>query len=161
MSSRGSQMLRAVARWLDSEAGSTPTEQLLRKRWTGFESFPLLSCMSPVWDHLGRWSWAALAVPQACTWFACSLSRPFTTATSPQGLQGRPVLAILFALLGNASANGPSVVGRPSQAPHRTRTRKRMSIPGQHGFWWSHMIWLTTQANFPTRKNMCRTGRSS
>jgi hypothetical protein len=62
----------------------------------------------------------------------------------------------LFAVLGNSSAQrGPLWWAAHHRHHHRYADQEEnVHSPVRHGFWWSHMIWLTTQANFPTRKKI-------
>jgi stearoyl-CoA desaturase (Delta-9 desaturase) len=156
MSSRGSQMLRAVARWLDSEAGSTPTEQALEKEvdWLRILPFVILhvACLGIIWVG---WSWAALAVAAGLY-----LVRMFAITAfyhryfSHRAYKAGRFWQFLFALLGNASAQrGPLWWAAHHRHHHRYADQEEdVHSPVRDGFWWSHMIWLTTQANFPTRK---------
>lgn len=156
MSSRGSQMLRAVARWLDSEAGSTPKEQALEKEvdWLRILPFVILhvACLGIIWVG---WSWAAVAVAAGLY-----LVRMFAITAfyhryfSHRAYKAGRFWQFLFAVVGNSSAQrGPLWWAAHHRHHHRYADQEEdVHSPVRDGFWWSHMIWLTTQANFPTRK---------
>lgn len=156
MSSKGSQMLRAVARWLDSEAGSTPTEQALEKEvdWLRILPFVILhvACLGVLWVG---WSWTAVAVAAGLY-----LVRMFAITAfyhryfSHRAYKAGRFWQFLFAVVGNSSAQrGPLWWAAHHRHHHRYADQEEdVHSPVRDGFWWSHMIWLTTQANFPTRK---------
>lgn len=58
----------------------------------------------------------------------------------------------VFAVLGNASVQrGPLWWAAHHRRHHRyTDQEADVHSPSQHGFWWSHIGWLTSRANFPT-----------
>ncbi|HET9066588.1 MAG TPA: acyl-CoA desaturase [Gemmatimonadales bacterium] len=57
-----------------------------------------------------------------------------------------------FAMLGASSAQrGPLWWAAHHRKHHRhADTEHDVHSPRQHGFWWSHMGWITSAANFPT-----------
>ena len=58
----------------------------------------------------------------------------------------------IFAVLGNASVQrGPLWWAAHHRHHHRyTDQEQDVHSPSRHGFWWSHIGWLTSKANFPT-----------
>ena len=58
----------------------------------------------------------------------------------------------VFAMVGNASVQrGPLWWAGHHRHHHRfADTEKDVHSPSQHGFWWSHIGWLTSLANFAT-----------
>jgi stearoyl-CoA desaturase (delta-9 desaturase) len=149
-------MLRAVARWLDSEAGSTPTEQALEKEvdWLRILPFVILhvACLGIIWVG---WSLTAVAVA-----VGLYLVRMFAITAfyhryfSHRAYKAGRFWQFLFAVVGNSSAQrGPLWWAAHHRHHHRYADQEEdVHSPVRDGFWWSHMIWLTTQANFPTRK---------
>jgi len=138
-------MLRAVARWLDSEAGSTPTEQALEKEvdWLRILPFVILhvACLGIIWVG---WSWAALAVAAGLylvrmfaitafyhRYFSHRAYKAGRFATSPTGLTRPAGSGSSFSPLSEihrpngALSGGPLITGTTTA----TQTRKRMSIP--------------------------------
>jgi stearoyl-CoA desaturase (delta-9 desaturase) len=59
----------------------------------------------------------------------------------------------VFAVIGNASVQrGPLWWAAHHRHHHRFADRDNdVHSPLQHGFWWSHIGWLTSRDNFPTR----------
>jgi stearoyl-CoA desaturase (delta-9 desaturase) len=59
----------------------------------------------------------------------------------------------LFAVIGNAAVQrGPLWWAAHHRHHHRyTDLPDDVHSPKQHGFWWSHLGWLTSRGNFPTR----------
>jgi stearoyl-CoA desaturase (Delta-9 desaturase) len=156
MSSKGSQMLRAVARWLDSESGSTPTEQALEKEvdWLRILPFIVLhvACLGIIWVG---WSWTAVGVAAGLYVVRMfGITAFYHRYFSHRSYRAGRFWQFLFAILGNSSAQrGPLWWAAHHRHHHRYADQQEdVHSPVRHGFWWSHMIWLTTQANFPTRK---------
>jgi stearoyl-CoA desaturase (delta-9 desaturase) len=61
-----------------------------------------------------------------------------------------------MALLGNSAAQrGPLWWAAHHRHHHRCADEPEdVHSPVQRGFWWSHVLWLTTTRNFPTRKQL-------
>ena len=146
--------LGVVAVWFDSWAyRPEPGERSQRVDWARVTPFLLLHlmCLGPV---LVGWSWTAVGVAVALYWiraFAltafyhrCFSHRAFRTSRSTQ---------FLFALLGaSAAQRGPLWWAAHHRLHHRNADGPEdVHSPHQHGFWWSHMGWITAPANFPTR----------
>lgn len=64
----------------------------------------------------------------------------------------------IFALLGNAAVQrGPLWWAGHHRHHHKFSDRKEdVHSPVQHGFWWSHLGWLTSRQNFPTRLDLVK-----
>jgi len=156
MSGKGSQMLKAVTRWFDSEAGSTPAGVVLERGvdWLRILPFVILhvACLGILWVG---WSWTALAVAAGLYVVRMfGITAFYHRYFSHRAYKAGRFWQFLFALLGNASAQrGPLWWAAHHRHHHRYADHEEdVHSPVRHGFWWSHMIWLTTQANFPTRK---------
>jgi stearoyl-CoA desaturase (delta-9 desaturase) len=61
----------------------------------------------------------------------------------------------IFAVIGNSSAQrGPLWWVSHHRHHHRyTDQEQDAHSPRRHGFWWSHIGWLTSRSNFPTKYN--------
>jgi stearoyl-CoA desaturase (delta-9 desaturase) len=59
----------------------------------------------------------------------------------------------VFGVMGNASVQrGPLWWAAHHRHHHRhTDTEQDVHSPSRHGFWWSHIGWMTSKANFPTK----------
>jgi len=156
MSGKASQMLRAVTRWFDSEAGSAPAADVHERGvdWLRILPFIILhvACLGILWVG---WSWTAVAVAAGLyvvRMFA--ITGFYHRYFSHRAYKAGRFWQFLFAVLGNSSAQrGPLWWAAHHRHHHRYADQQEdVHSPVRHGFWWSHMIWLTTQANFPTRK---------
>lgn len=109
-------------------------------------------CLGVIWVG---WSWVAVL-----TALALYLIRMFAITGfyhryfSHRAYKASRFWQFLFAVLGNASAQrGPLWWAGHHRHHHRFADQEEdVHSPSRHGFWWAHMIWLTTRANFPTRK---------
>ncbi|MEO5510952.1 MAG: acyl-CoA desaturase [Longimicrobiales bacterium] len=64
----------------------------------------------------------------------------------------------VFALMGaSAAQRGPLWWAAHHRKHHRhADTERDVHSPSQHGFWWSHMGWITSAENFPTDMRQVR-----
>ncbi len=67
-------------------------------------------------------------------------------------------MQFVFAVLGaSAAQRGPLWWAAHHRKHHRhADTELDVHSPGQHGFWWSHMGWITSAENFPTDMRQVR-----
>ncbi len=147
-------ILRSLHRWFDSSVplevypAATPLQKLLRNK-----NYLLvhLACLGVIWVG---WSWTA-------AWVAIGLYflRMFAiTAFYHRYFSHRTFTAnrfwqFGFAVLGNSAAQrGPLWWAAHHRHHHQTAdTESDVHSPSRHGFWWSHLGWLTDPANFATR----------
>lgn len=151
-----SSFLSAVLRWFDSEAGSggVSSGETRRVDWLRILPFIVLhaGCLGVIWVG---WSWFAVL-----TALALYLIRMFAITGfyhryfSHRAYKTGRFWQLVFAVLGNASAQrGPLWWAGHHRHHHRFADQDEdVHSPSRHGFCWAHMIWLTTQRNFPTRK---------
>jgi stearoyl-CoA desaturase (Delta-9 desaturase) len=149
-------MLRDVARWLDSEAGAASTANGMDKGVDWLRIFPFVilhvACLGILWVG---WSWTAVAVAGGLYLVRMfGITAFYHRYFSHRSYKAGRFWQFLFAVLGNSSAQrGPLWWAGHHRHHHRYADQEEdVHSPVRHGFWWSHMIWLTTQANFPTRK---------
>jgi len=144
-----------LMRWLDSEAGS---EQLAAEGaqkkvdWLRILPFALLhlGCLGVWWvgwSPVALWTAVVLYLVRmfAITGF---YHRYFSHKAFRMGRGWQ----FVFAVLGNAAVQrGPLWWAGHHRHHHRyVDTEQDPHSPSQHGFWWSHIGWLTSRANFAT-----------
>ena len=145
----------ALLRWIDSEAGiDTFASGGFQKTvdWPRIIPFVVLhlACLGVLWV-----GWSPVAV---WTSLFLYLVRMFAITGfyhryfSHKAFKVGRGWQFVFAVLGNASAQrGPLWWAGHHRHHHRfVDTEKDVHSPSQHGFWWSHMGWLTSRANFAT-----------
>ncbi len=129
-----------------------PSDRIKRVEWVRIWPFigVHLMCLGVL---VVGWSWAAI-------WLAAGLyfvrmfaitafyhryfsHRTFNTSRAAQ---------FVFAVLGaSAVQRGPLWWAAHHRKHHRhADTELDVHSPAQHGFWWSHMGWITSRANYPT-----------
>jgi len=154
MSKKRSPLL-SVVRWFDSEAGvaDIPVEEQKRVDW--FRVLPLIGlhagCLLVFWV-----GWSPTAVVTAV---ALYLVRMFAITGfyhryfSHKAFKVSRFWQFVFAVVGNMSAQrGPLWWAAHHRHHHRFADQPSdVHSPRQHGFWWSHIGWLTSRSNFPTR----------
>lgn len=146
---------RAAAVWLDSSSLEISAEEAAEKRVDWIRVIPFigvhLMCLAPIWVG---WSWTAVGVAVALYWirmFAITgfYHRYFSHRTFRTS---RPVQFLLALWGASASQRGPLWWAAHHRLHHRHSDEPEdVHSPHQHGFWWSHMGWITSRANFPTR----------
>lgn len=145
--------------WLDADAGIEHiSETDLHVDWPRILPFVVLhlGCLGVFWV-----GWSPAAVTTAVALYLIRMfaitgfyHRYFSHKSFKTGRKWR----FIFAVLGNASAQrGPLWWAAHHRHHHRFADRKEdPHSPLQHGFWWSHIGWLTAPANFPTRTKYVR-----
>ena len=143
-----------LAAWFDSQAYQPSPGQAPRSvdwiRILPFIGVHLL-CLGPIWVG---WSWTAVGAALALYWMrAFALTAFYHRYFSHRTFRTSRPVQFLFALLGAASAQrGPLWWAAHHRLHHRHADGPDdVHSPHQHGFWWSHMGWIVSPANFPTR----------
>lgn len=146
-------LLAKLVQWFDTAAAPS-TNQAARHHVDWVRVLPFaamhLACLGIIW--VGA-SWTAVAVAAglyvirmfAITGFYHRYFSHRTFETS------RP-MQFAFAVLGATSVQrGPLWWAAHHRKHHRhADTEADVHSPRQHGFWWSHMGWITSPENFPT-----------
>ena len=108
------------------------------------------ACLGVIWVG---WSWTAVTVAVALYvlrmfWVTGFYHRYFSHRTFNTS---RPA-QFVFAVLGNTAVQrGPLWWAAHHRRHHRyADTEQDVHSPRQHGFWWSHMGWITSDGNFRT-----------
>ena len=153
--SRPSSFWLALRRWFDAEAGLDRLECTADNRtdWLRIIPFVFLHvmCFGVIWVG---WSWIAV-------WTALGLYllRMFTVTGfyhryfSHNTFKTSRFWQFVFAAAGSSAVQrGPLWWAAHHRHHHRhADTPEDVHSPLQHGFWWSHVGWLTNQNNFPTQ----------
>jgi len=149
-----SRLLTSVLRWIDSEAdidSITPTD---RKKVDWLRIVPLLflhlMCLGVFWVG---WSWAAVCVAVILYMVRMfAITGFYHRYFSHKAFKTNRFWQFIFGALGNASVQrGPLWWAAHHRHHHRfTDQEQDVHSPSRHGFWWSHIGWLTSKANFPT-----------
>jgi stearoyl-CoA desaturase (delta-9 desaturase) len=150
-----SKLLLAIIRWVDSEAGADtlPREDDKRVDWLRILPFILLhgGCAGVVWVG---WSWAAVATAAALYVIRMfAITGFYHRYFSHRAYRTGRFWQFIFAVLGNSAVQrGPLWWASHHRHHHRfADTDEDPHSPARHGFWWSHIGWLTSAGNFPTR----------
>jgi stearoyl-CoA desaturase (delta-9 desaturase) len=144
----------AIAQWFDSSVTGRYLDEHLPPwvtwtRWLPFLAVHLI-CLTVIWVG---WSWVAVAaamVMYLIRMFAITgfYHRYFSHKTFKTSRVGQ----FVFAWLGNsAMQRGPLWWAANHRSHHAySDSEKDIHSPVQHGFWWSHLGWITSPANFQT-----------
>jgi stearoyl-CoA desaturase (delta-9 desaturase) len=152
---RSSPIVLTALRWLDTEADieSMPPGDPKKVDW--IRIVPLivmhLMCLAVIWVG---WSWVAVSVA-----LFLYLVRMFAITGfyhryfSHKAFKTNRFWQFIFAVVGNSSVQrGPLWWAAHHRHHHRfTDQEQDVHSPIRHGFWWSHIGWLTSRANFPTQ----------
>jgi stearoyl-CoA desaturase (delta-9 desaturase) len=150
------QPIVSIIRWFDAEAdvASLPDDDQKKVDW--FRILPLvlmhLMCLGVIWVG---WSWTAVGIAAglyAVRMFA--ITGFYHRYFSHKAFKTNRFWQFIFGALGNASVQrGPLWWASHHRHHHRyTDQAQDVHSPSRHGFWWSHIGWLTSRANFATKK---------
>ena len=141
-------------RWLDSHAGVTPAMDS-DESIDYFKAFPFLmmhvACFAVIWVG---WSWPAVIfalVLYVIRMFA--ITGIYHRYFSHRTFKMNRFWQFAFAVLGNSSAQrGPLWWAAHHRHHHRYSDEPEdIHSPLHRGFWWSHMFWFLSRANYRTR----------
>jgi len=147
-------LMTSILRWFDSEANIESISVTDRKKVDWLRIAPLLflhlMCLGVFWVG---WSWTAIGVAlllYCVRMFA--ITGFYHRYFSHKAFKTNRFWQFIFGVLGNASVQrGPLWWAAHHRHHHRyTDQEKDVHSPSRHGFWWSHIGWLTSKANFPT-----------
>jgi stearoyl-CoA desaturase (delta-9 desaturase) len=150
-----SSFLLSLWRWFDAEASADQIVHVDAKKVDWFRILPFvimhLMCLGVIWVG---WSWFAVV-----TAVVLYLIRMFAITGfyhryfSHNSFKTNRFWQFCFAVLGNSSVQrGPLWWAAHHRHHHRyADTEKDIHSPSRHGFIWSHVGWLTSPANFPTK----------
>ena len=147
-------IITSVLRWFDSESGLAKISQDDEKRvdWLRIIPFIVLHgmCLAVIWVG---WSWTAIIMAlllYIIRMFA--ITGFYHRYFSHKSFKTHRFWQFIFGAMGNASVQrGPLWWAAHHRHHHRfTDQEQDVHSPSRHGFWWSHIGWLTSRANFPT-----------
>jgi stearoyl-CoA desaturase (delta-9 desaturase) len=152
--------LLAVIRWFDAEADleSMPVSNAKRVDWFRIVPFIVLHgmCLGVIWV-----GWSPVAVWVAVVLYFVrmfAITGFYHRYFSHKSFKTNRFWQFIFAVAGNSAVQrGPIWWASHHRHHHRfADTEQDVHSPSQDGFWWSHIGWLTSPANFPTRKKYVR-----
>jgi stearoyl-CoA desaturase (delta-9 desaturase) len=145
----------SLLRWFDSEAGmeSMPADGGKRVEWVRIVPFIVLHgmCLGVIWVG---WSWVAVATAAALYFIRMfAITGFYHRYFSHKTYRTNRFWQFVFAVMGNAAVQrGPLWWASHHRHHHRfADTEEDPHSPSRHGFWWSHIGWLTSDRHFPTR----------
>jgi hypothetical protein len=148
-------LLQTILRWVDSEAGlgDVPPEAGRRVEWLRILPFIILHgmCLGVIWVG---WSWAAVLTAAALYFIRMfAITGFYHRYFSHRTYKTNRFWQFIFAVLGNSAVQrGPLWWASHHRHHHRfADTDEDPHSPTRHGFWWSHIGWLTSAKHFPTR----------
>lgn len=146
---------QALLRWIkgDETTVEVAPEGERQVDWLRLLPFALLhlSCLGVLWVG---WSPLAVWVAVLSYWVRMfAVTGFYHRYFSHRTFRTSRLVQFLFAVLGSAAAQrGPLWWAGHHRHHHRhSDTAGDLHSPREHGFWWSHMLWITTRSNFPTR----------
>jgi stearoyl-CoA desaturase (delta-9 desaturase) len=147
-------LMTSILRWFDSEADIESITAADQKKVDWLRIVPLLflhlMCLGVFWVG---WSWTAIGV---CMLLYCvrmfAITAFYHRYFSHKAFKTNRFWQFIFGAIGNASVQrGPLWWAAHHRHHHRyTDQEQDVHSPSRHGFWWSHIGWLTSRANFPT-----------
>ncbi len=145
----------SLIRWFDSEAGIDDISSDHQKTVDWFRIIPFVflhvMCLGVIWVG---WSWTAAMVAlllYVIRMFA--ITGFYHRYFSHKAFKTNRFWQFIFGVLGNSSVQrGPLWWASHHRHHHRYADQEQdVHSPVQHGFWWSHIGWLTSRSNFATK----------
>jgi stearoyl-CoA desaturase (delta-9 desaturase) len=150
-----SSFLLSLWRWFDAEASADQIDFADAKKVDWFRILPFvimhLMCLGVIWVG---WSWFAVLTTAALYFVRMfAITGFYHRYFSHNTFKTNRFWQFCFAVLGNSSVQrGPLWWAAHHRHHHRfADTEKDIHSPSRHGFLWSHIGWLTSSANFPTK----------
>ena len=143
-----------IIRWIDSDAGIEKISKDDEKRVDWFRILPFIMlhvmCLGVIWVG---WSWTAVM-----TALSLYIIRMFAITGfyhryfSHKSYKTNRFWQFVFGVVGNSSVQrGPLWWAAHHRHHHRlTDLEQDVHSPSRHGFWWSHIGWMTSRSNFFT-----------
>lgn len=146
----------AIRQWIDSDYGAGHPDDFKdypeEVEWVRCIPFIILhvGCLGVIWTG---WSWTAVGVAAFLYFFRMfAITGFYHRYFSHRSFQTSRVCQFLFGLAGaSAVQRGPLWWAYHHRHHHQHSDDEHdVHSPKQKGFWWSHMGWITSRANFPT-----------
>jgi stearoyl-CoA desaturase (delta-9 desaturase) len=146
----------ALLRWIDSWAGIDEPVASTAKRvdWPRILPFALLhvACLGVIWV-----GWSPVAVGVAVALYVVrmfAITAFYHRYFSHRTFKTSRAMQFVFGVLGNSAVQrGPLWWAAHHREHHQhSDTDDDTHSPTRHGFFWSHVGWITAKHNFPTRR---------
>jgi stearoyl-CoA desaturase (delta-9 desaturase) len=148
-------LLLSILRWFDTHAAAEQLASADAKKVDWLRIFPFvgmhLMCLGVIW---AGWSWIAVLTAIGLYFIRMfAITGFYHRYFSHNTFKTNRFWQFIFAVVGNSSVQrGPLWWAAHHRHHHRyADTEKDIHSPRQHGFIWSHVGWLTSPANFPTK----------
>lgn len=152
-------LLTAFVRWFDSEFAvrdlAVETDEIQTKKVDWFRAVPFvavhLACFSVIWVG---WSWAAVAAAVSLYFLRMfAITGFYHRYFSHRTFSTSRAVQFLFALLGATAVQRGALWWAAHHRNHHrySDTPRDVHSPRVYGFWWSHMGWILSKQNFPTK----------
>ncbi len=147
-------VLKSMALWFDSGVTTEPVpkEEFWKIEWTRIVPmiFMHIACIAVIWV-----GWSPIAVCVAVGMYVIrmfAITGIYHRYFSHRTFKTSRFMQFVFALLGaSAVQRGPLWWAAHHRHHHRHSDEEEdVHSPHQHGFWWSHIGWITTRGAFPT-----------
>ena len=154
-------MVTSLLRWFDTEAAVVEEIEAGNEKkidWLRMVPFIFMHvmCIGVIWVG---WSRTAIWVAAALYFIRMfAITGFYHRYFSHKAFKTNRFWQFVFAVAGNCAVQrGPLWWAAHHRHHHRfTDTEKDVHSPLQHGFFWSHMGWIASKANFPTNKQYVR-----
>ena len=142
-----------LRRWFDTSAGAELDEERHRVDWLRVLPFLVLhaGCLGVL---LVGWSWTAVALAAALYALRMfAITGFYHRYFSHRSFEASRPVQFLMALLGASSVQRGPLWWAAHHRLHHARSDQEEDVhsPARHGFWWSHVGWITSPPNFRTR----------
>jgi stearoyl-CoA desaturase (delta-9 desaturase) len=148
-------ILLSLWRWFDADASADQISTAEIKKVDWFRIIPFvimhLMCLGVTWVG---WSWFAVLTAAGLYFIRMfAITGFYHRYFSHKAFKTNRFWQFIFAAIGNSSVQrGPLWWAAHHRHHHRyADTEKDIHSPSRHGFIWSHIGWLTSPANFPTK----------
>ncbi len=161
-SPRPRRLVASLIQWVDADFAVEPPE-VVRRQPDGVNlvrclpfAFLHLGCLGAIWTG---WSWTAVGTAIALYWVRMFFvtgffHRYFCHKTFRTSRAGQFLLALCT---GTTVQRGPLWWASHHRHHHQhSDTEHDAHSPHVHGFWWSHIGWITSRRNFPTDYSQVR-----
>lgn len=147
-------------RWFDADAAVEDIAADNPKKVDWVRIVPLiflhLACLGVIWT-----GWSRTAVLTAIGLYLVrmfAITGFYHRYFSHKAFKTGRFWQFVFAVLGNSSVQRGPIWWAAHHRHHHRFTDKKQDVhsPRHHGFWWSHIGWLTSWVNFPTQKKYVR-----
>ncbi len=150
-----SRILVALVRWFDTEAGADTLPERDQKEVDWLRIVPLiclhLGCLGVFWVG---WSWTAVIVSLILYFIRMfAITGFYHRYFSHKTFRTTRSWQLVFGVMGNASVQRGPLWWAAHHRHHHRHTDQEQDVhsPSRHGFWWSHIGWMTSKANFATK----------